>query len=594
MRCSVLDLQQILSMILDRLTETATADPPLHDDYNSALREFLGDRPADRLTLGRFHEWYLFERLSPIFGDAPAYLLLSQKAEDGLPREALDLLDELGANRFSVFELAPPDEEAAPGAIMLRDLVSQGIYALDGEQFEELQKIAQPGSLAIGRVYPTGRGTYWMGPYGFVVLGDVAAALRDDLLKGGQRGRLSQFQMERLLFGGANIINEIPNAPAAGDELYEPLERVEAELDTWIQQTGIEGITLADIRLRFEDSESSTEAVNSILEDIAFETDADLDVGRRLLPAYYGALKNQKPSGARRKATKTPSDDLAKKANDPCPCGSGEIYGNCCLQKDAVARFEAGRARGEGLNLLFAELEAAMGVEADDEAEEGFTGLAAPPPMEPMAAEYLWEMQQNGTVVSPAREASLAAFAKSIDGGEGAPEDLTGLMPEHLFRFLAFERYIQKDPPDFESLTIDAEAILSFAKWLRDEQSIDWFDMAGQATAAVLGPAKRLAVSNRLLGAGDVKSWNRAFSITGIAKFGGQFELVTEPVDQSEVRGRLQVPAQLGENLQIGDCLLVASDAEVGGTLSARLLRVLPGAARPYLITKTPPQPPIS
>ncbi|MBI3821003.1 MAG: SEC-C domain-containing protein [Planctomycetes bacterium] len=589
----MLDLQQVLANLLSRLVDVAVADPTLHDDYGLALTEFFPHSTPDRAALGRFHEWFLFEHRPARLGDSAVYLLFAEKFRAKLSSEDSDLFDELGANRFGVFE-------KSEGGVFVeyRDLLSNGLFPIEPETEDALSIQPDLDALVVTRLYPTGTGTYLVSPHALIVLDDVANALRRDLTSGDYRhGRLSQLLMERLLFSpavsedaksgaGAPRIDDV--IPQTVIDIKESFEEIETQLTHWLASAEIEGLNLDEVRDRFNESSSMGDAVTSLLDEIAFESDVELETGRRLLPAYYSALRAKADLEKSKNPPKPSSDELAARAGQPCRCGSGLTYKNCCLQKDAVARFEAGRERGVSLNSLIAELAAAMGVEvdedADDEDDNANIGNIAPLPCAaPMIAEYLWEMEQCGVSVSSEDQRVLARFGKSLDGGAGAPEDLADVLPEHLLRFFALEQYTGDPPPSAQTIRTAATALLGFSKWLLEAQEIDWTSMLHRVIDSVSVSAERLHQVNVLLHESDIAAWNRAFVVSGLARFGGQYELVLEPVDDPAVRGRLQIPARLGDHLQTGDCLLVASDPEEGGSLPARLLRVLPSQAKPYL-----------
>ncbi|MFN0208044.1 MAG: SEC-C domain-containing protein [Planctomycetota bacterium] len=589
---SVLDLQQLLSSLLARLRAAIDSDADLAADRDTALSEFFGIREPDATSLGRFYEWYLFERRSPLTGEAPPFVVLLDRVESTLPFETRDLLDELGASRFSIYEYSSGEEE-----LTIHDLISDAMYPIEDYQFLELKESLDDTSLVIGRLYPTGKGSYLFGPFGFVVKGEVATALRRDVANtSGRHGRLSQREMEWLLFGGpadprpadAELTKaKIPTLPIPPDE-FEPLERLEAEVESWLRTAAVEGLDFDEVKGRLEAAESSAEEVILILNEIAFETDVDLETGRRILPAYALALRNakKKREGANAMNPRIVKDELRAKSDELCNCGSGEVYGNCCLPKDAIARFDAGRANGEQLNDLFQHLAAAMGVEDDDEDDDSpSVEISQLPPIAPMVEEYLWESSQSGKTNDPADAALLEAFARSIDEGPGAPGDAAGVRPEHLQRFFAKDRYCQLNAPGAGAISLDAAALRQFAIWLRDEHGIDWISSLQQINEESLADADRLAAANELLAEPNVELWNRAFVIVGIHAGDINYEVTVEPVDESKVRGRLELAAKFGTHLRAGDCLLFESEpaSKEGSSLSARLLRVLPKGARPYL-----------
>lgn len=602
----MIDLQQTLAGLLEQLALACEKHSGLAADREAARAQFhrgaieQGIEPDSRAE-ARFYEWYLFEHRSPRIGDGNVYIMVAPRVAADAATESLDLLDEMGANRFCIFEPSPEDGEDA-----VRDISTQAVFHVHEGEATDLMTSLADGSVGVGRLYPTGAGTYLLSPAGFVASGHVAKALRTDLGEvSGRQGKLSQREMEWLLFGGhmaaggpaaAENAERMPE-PAAQRGLTdvvqpEPLERLEAEVDAFLRDVHIEGLSLDEIRERFESAPTAADAVNPLMEEIAFESDADLEPGRRILPAYYFALHQHKagnkparPGGVSRMTT----DELQQKAGAPCRCGSGNAYGECCLPKDAIARFDAGRARGEELNGLIQSLANAMGIESLDadapigEEEEPPPSDRVDPVMAPMVEEYLWEMQQLAKPVKESDEQSLRRFATSIDTGAGAPEDPSGVLREHLDRYFSLDCYQSAAPPQRAAMARETEALGRFAEWLRDEQGFDIVELLREATEAAMASSERLGAANQLLGAPDVAGWNQSFRITGLSKIRDQYELVVEPLSDPEVRGRMQIRAPLGDLLKVGDCLLTAADPEEGGQVGARLLRVLPAAASPYI-----------
>jgi hypothetical protein len=593
---SVLDLQQLLSTLLARLGNAIDARSDLRADREAAFREFFGTREADDAARGRFLEWYLFERRSPAVGDAPAFVMISESAARTLPVEARDLLDELAASRFSIFAFRPGSGESA-----VFDLLSSAAFEIDESQSEGLRMEAGSDGLIVGRLYPTGRLTYVLGPYGFVVTGEVAAALRRDLAHtAGRNGRLSQREMEWLLFGGP-VESPVANARvaaagatpgqlgpvSAGEGEDIPLERLEAEVESWLRHASVDGLGLDEVRERLERAESLSAGVAPILDEVAFESEVDLDAGRRLLPAYYRALAKagRQPLHNQRRP-EHPRDELRSKSAEPCPCGSGMRYEACCLPKDALARFEAGRAKGDRVDDLVKNLAAAMGVEVDDDAEDlGMPPDAIPPALGPLVEEYLWETDKLGQPRTEDAKRTLVDFALSVDQGPGAPGEVSAVLPAHIERFLSYDVYRKAEAPTTGDLRRHTMAIREFADWLRDEQGADWTEARTLLAAADSGESDRIAAANALLQRSGIEKGNRAFCIVSLRSDGAQFDVTADVVGDTPARGHFRLAAPLGSHLKAGDCLLFEVDAAAGAdaSLSAQLLRVFPAAAKPYL-----------
>lgn len=598
---SVINLQESLLRAIARLMAEVAKSPPLAAERDAARAEFFGDREPDATGKARFEEWFLFERRSPRLGEVPPILSLASAIEGELAPDGRDLLDESGANQYGVFEREEREGETL-GAI--RDLLSGRVLTLEPEEAEALQGGLDERCVLVGRLFPSGRGTYFFGRGAMAVGGEIAEALRGDLARRevDRKARLSQIQMERLLFspdGAAAAPEPTDPTPREGTEHVEILE---AEIAQWLRDARLEGFDLDEIRERFRRAEAMREAIEPLLDEVAFESEADLEVGRRLLPAYYRALRANATavSGASNRATGSAPDALRARAESPCPCRSGRAYGDCCLPKDALARFEAGRARGESLDQLIGDLEAAMGIEGEDEDDQEWGGADAPP-LGPMVDEYLWECERLGEARGSEEAAFLRALARSVDAADGAPGDLSQVVGAHFERFLFFDRYREAAAPRPGSAARDLDSLLRFANWVRDEQGVDWNEMLAPLCAREANSGARLAPLNEALGTSDVRGWKGVFAVTRLARRGAVCEVELESVGLPVVRASVDLSEDVARHLEPGDCIVVSEGAEslqrgerkpgraeshTERRVEARLLRVLPAGARPFLSAK--------
>lgn len=553
----MIDEPTTLMNVLGRLLEAADADPRIAADREAAWQEFRAGREPDDAMRARFEEWYLFERHSPPLGDAPAFVALSERVAEALPPQERDLLDEMAATQFGAFDVEPNGE----GTVTLRDLLTGRRFEVEGE----LPDDAGPRAVAVGRLYPSGRGTYLRSPSTMLASPQLGEALRADLARQSEEAhaRLSQRQVEEVFFPATPI----------GD--YEPLEHLEAEVERWLRAGGVADLDLDDVRERFLASDGLGDAVGELLDETAFTSQADLETGRRLLPAYYAAVRARVEAARRRSAgaaEEQAADELRARAGEPCACGSGRPYGECCLPRDAVARFDAGRARGESLDGLIAGLQAAMGIDADadDEEEEAFAAPPAPP-VTPLVAEFLWERSSTDEPLPDAQRGALEAFGRSVDGGDGAPQTIEELAIPHFERFLAFERYAAERAPAAGAAAADADALEAFAAWLRDAQDVDLVEALAPIAARIREDGDRLAAANAALKDADPRR-GAPYAVSGSEAGVGKVDL--EPIGRGA--SRLRVAAPSGP-LRPGDAVLASPGPP------ARIERVLPAAARPFL-----------
>ncbi|MBL8694886.1 MAG: hypothetical protein JNJ88_12390 [Planctomycetes bacterium] len=574
---------ELLTDLLLKLLQAADEVPEWARDRDQAIAEFLGGRDADPGSVARAQEWYLFERRSPRLGDVPPLVLLAERLEGSLEPQAQELLEEMGSSLYSVFETIEGDADRA----VVRDLLTGRHCEVEGD----LEGAREPGSLLVGRLFPDRSGRYAVSPASLVLTGDVASAVRMDLeaaASTARRGHLSQREMEATLFGVGGRTQE---ATSAGEgSSAEALEPLEAEVAQWLETAGIgprgdRGIDLEEVRAMFESAATLGEAVGPILDAVAFESDADLEVGRRLLPAYYAALhaKGRQPQSG---TTKRRQVSSASPASRVCPCGSGLEYSSCCRARDAVAQFDAGRARGEDLDSLIRSLEDAMGIEHEEEIEDEWDLERASrpersefedPPIAPLVAEYLWERQQMGRPADDTEAESLLALARSVDTGPGAPADAGGVLREHLERFFSVERFLDSRPPAKGTLEKDLAALDEFSQWLLAEQDIDWRPLVKSCAEGTVSQAARLA---QLHAAAQPETPEFLASAPRfrVQQVGSERALVESTIPGEEARSVALSPEQR-LLLRAGDCLLLGGRGD-----NARVLRVLPGTAWPFLV----------
>jgi hypothetical protein len=227
-----------------------------------------------------------------------------------------------------------------------------------------------------------------------------------------------------------------------------------------------------------------------------------------------------------------------------------------------------------------------------------------------MVEEYLWECERLGSPRASHAAGFLRALAASLDAGPGAPAELGDVSPLHWERFLCFDRYRGDAPPVENEIAAELEAATDFAKWVRDEQGVDWFQFLTPILDRERADGPRLARANAYVESGQWRRRTGAFVITRVTVRGASHEVEVESIGGAGmvvtvgVRGSVALRAELASHLEPGDCVVVASDpSEARGaaerakpsrrasqapmgwekSVSARLLRVLPAAARRFL-----------
>ena len=143
--------------------------------------------------------------------------------------------------------------------------------------------------------------------------------------------------------------------------------------------------------------------------------------------------------------------------NDPCPCGSGEIYQNCCLAKDEE------KAQKNGLNQSAAE--------PPPDAEEDYEEPEAPPapfvPSDPRAE--AWEARWQEFRFSN-YESRIDLFTRTLDEPNLMDEELAYEMLNELFS----QAQARNERDRFDALTENLRAKLPEVYEKNEKWMIDW------------------------------------------------------------------------------------------------------------------------
>ncbi len=312
------------------LAADVSANPRMHAELQRARRQFFGEDahgPGDEAAEHRFAEWFLLERESdalvavPI--TVPPFVDRAEELEDSI------------AGLFLV--------EATEGGATARDMQS-------GEILELAEPgTLQPGDLLVGRLYQAPK-QQWSASAATPALRPgraLAEAFCRDLEQLQLDRRLYQIELEHLLLrrhaqADEAVVPGPPSAPVA------PLEHLEADLDQLLQANGARH-TIEEISQRLADSHRPGAVVGPILDQLAFDTQVDLDQVRRLLVEIWNA---HHVGEAPEPVTEAP----------PPGGAPGETLG-----EQLVRTLDEGLGQDQDVEQLFARLERLAGVEHDEE-----------------------------------------------------------------------------------------------------------------------------------------------------------------------------------------------------------------------------------
>lgn len=395
------DLYRCLELVMLE----AERDPRLRAEIERARREFFGGDPAPylgdvetgRAAHARFTEWYLLERESEVLGTLPLLPICADAPE------LATLVDMLQASRPGVFVVQSVEGECAERTAMLYDLQDASAVELRAPDWLPVRA----GDVLVGRLFPDESGTALpsvamaVEPAGL----RLARALAQDLERLRPQRRLSQLDLEHLLFR-----NFADAARRAHPE--QPLERLEARLQSFLNAAGKPEISSTEISNALKHAERPGQVMGPLLDQIAFDTTADLDQLRRILLDVWNAHRrslvergSEGRSGSTQGAAR-PQTDRPPRART--------------LGQELAGRIEQGLERAENVEELFDEIEETLresastsspregegsrerdegaGAGADeDEDEDGKLDLGAlGGDLHPLVREFLWETGEQG------------------------------------------------------------------------------------------------------------------------------------------------------------------------------------------------------
>jgi hypothetical protein len=544
-----------LQNALQALAARAASDHRLQAELQRARREFFGAGtavPAAPARELRFLEWFLLERESLALAAVPAHVVDLTGEQEAL----------LGSSA-GVWCI----ESVGDGIAEARDLQDDDVVDLLAPAGS-----LEPGDLMVGRVYPLDsagrpldgagrpRGRAGWQPSAAVAIHRpgraLAAAFQRDLARLGLDRRLSQAELEHLLLQR--------RAPEPAASASRPIEHIEAELDAVLQAGGAAGAA-AEISRALAESDRAGAVAGPLLDELAFDTDVDLDRARRLLVelwgAHHAASAVAEPAGAEPVADARPQDTAQATGADPG--ADDETLGARLLRT-----LDRGLEQHKDVGELFSELEAMAGIEpdedgpGDDELAEDAGDLA------PLVTEFLWEKGQSGSDV----EATLRLWL-SLQQNAALPHlDLEQVTHQDLLRLL-LHVYLRAAPEQRAAAVRAAFAALrEFSAWAEETQDMSLDAQLVECGSALVAGVDRLqAASLRLSGAGTDAARQVLLRVEEVASTGFG-------VRHDEAHHWLAAERDAAALLREGD-LLLGSLAPGRRAALRGLVVVLPGCA---------------
>lgn len=441
-------------------------DETLEAEFRASADEFFGARARKdsgeaQLDERRHLEWFVLERESAHLGGLPIQVLAArpEAAERGLG--ASEAATWVGSF-CGVFEvsLVRPGE-----GLWVRDLAGSGEYPLEEP---EAARVLEAGDLLAGRIFPVGDTLFSASPAAiFFRDARLLEALRADIERARERARgvlrISQHEVESI-FHRAQLAR---TQDEALDELRALLARG--------------GMAAEEVELVLEELASSPfdpealtpgagDVLGVILDQLAFETDVDLDQARRALLEAWQALAERGPGQGPSLEPASAAPATPAPGRSSAAPGAPRVPSNASRARvaDALAEFDRARASGRSLDQSFELLERALELDVEGEADEGSPAPDFPGAIAALVEEFLWELETREGVQA-ARDCallrSLGRYAEPI----GVSENLGA---RELAEFAARWLIDQDELTGADEARALVAALERFRRWSEESQAL--------------------------------------------------------------------------------------------------------------------------
>lgn len=546
--------------VVANLAGSLSENVRLHAELQRARREFFGKEPSDEPDSAaehRFAEWFLFERESETLGAVP--ITVSPYCE-----EAAEVEDSI-AGLFLIEHVA--------GTCTARDV--QNGEVLEIVEVNDLRV----GDLLVGRLYPTAQ-EHWSASAATPALRpgrQIADAFVRDLKDLNLGRRLQQIELEHLLLRQHAAVDQIPVIPGPPPEPAAPLEHLEADLEQLLQRVG-DSHQAEIISQQLAAAQRPGPFIGPILDQLAFDTDVDLDRARRLMLEIWNAHHANK--------REEPPQTIDESSGPP-----GETLGERLVRK-----LDEGLNSNQNVEEIFAQMEEIAGIDGDDEGREEDPQAALQADLVerlqddgdrdagdlgPLVTEYLWEK-------GSAETAELAVETPSDDGAapddhplklwvelqRNAPipnTDVESIDAPDLMRLL-LHVYLRSAPAErAQQVRAAFRELSAFYEWLAATQEIEVAHVIQRCEGSLLDRLNRLQAAGISLSNDEVPS--RAPGLLQVEEVG------TDGFGARDDDGGghwLLAPADALENLEVGD-LILAGIREVPSGAATSMHRRLAG-----------------
>jgi len=455
-----------------RLAKQLSDNERLHAELQRARRQFFGEDQRgqdDDAAEHRFAEWFLFERESESLGavpiTVPPYSQQADEVEDSI------------AGLFLV--------ESNGDHVTARDMQNNEMLELaDANSL-------QPGDLLVGRLYPVAQ-ERWSASAATPALRpgrELAEAFVHDLKELELNRRLQQIELEHLLLRQHGKA-EVPILPGPPPEPVAPLEHLEADLEQLLTAVG-DRHSAAIISQQLAVAPRPGAFIGPLLDQLAFDTDVDLDKARRLMLEIWNAHHAGEA-------------DLQPEVTPDSSGPPGETLG-----EQLVRTLDEGLGKQQDVEQLFAQMEKLAGIEPEEDDEDDGdrataiveqlgSGDGDSGDLDPLVTEFHWETGNESAEHSP-----LTLWVELQRNAPVPNTDLESIRSPDLMRLL-LHVYLRSAPTErAEQVRGAFDELKRFYDWVAATQELDQREVLEACKGALLEQLDRLqdagvALSNDL------------------------------------------------------------------------------------------------
>ncbi len=245
----------------------------------------------------------------------------------------------------------------------------------------------------------------------------------------------------------------------------------------------------------------AADALGEILEELAFESDVDLEAARRALLLAWGTIHARKST-----ASEVQPAPAARPSQAPTDVAA------------AIAEFDRKRKQGAPLELVFGELERDLGLaDAASEDDEDTPAPDFPGVVAAMVEEFLWDEQRENGPEAARRFAGLRGLGRFAEG-IGVFENLSGReLTAYVGRWLPASRELV----DARAVHDLLDGLERFCAWAQANHDVPLADQLAPVLASLRESLPRLVEANRLCSEPPAQGTDAWFDVVTPPRRGG-------------------------------------------------------------------------